>query len=280
MVAIPKKDGNVRITVSYKKFNAIDSLGKLPIPHADEVLDSLGKGCISSLFDLVSSFHQITIDEDTVPLTAFCTPTQLFEWLVMPQGSNATPGWLVKVINEVIKDLERVAAFLDDVIVFDPDPAAHVANIRSLFERLREYNLKLSPSKAKLGAIDADFLGYTISSSGVSPNADKVAALTKMPMPKSTKQTRSLLGGIGYYRKFLENLSVPLRSINVLLKHGVMFVFTPEMEAIVWGILLQLATPPILVHPDWNAVAGNSRPFRLYCDASTTFLAPLSSRNN
>ena len=63
----------------------------------------------------------------------------------MPQGSSASPGWFVKVINEVIKDLKQVAAYLDDVIVFDSDPIAHVQTIRSLFERLRKHNLKLSP---------------------------------------------------------------------------------------------------------------------------------------
>ena len=60
MVAIPKKDGGVRITINYKKLNAISSLGQLPIPRVDEVLNYLGKGRILSLFDLVSSFHQIT----------------------------------------------------------------------------------------------------------------------------------------------------------------------------------------------------------------------------
>ena len=49
MVAIPKKDGIVRITVNYKTLNTINSLGQLPIPHVDEVLDSLGKGRIFSL---------------------------------------------------------------------------------------------------------------------------------------------------------------------------------------------------------------------------------------
>ena len=77
MVVIPKKDGNVRITANYKKLNAISSLEQL-IPHVDEVLDSMGKGRIISLFDLVSSFHQITMDKDTIPLTAFCTPIRLF----------------------------------------------------------------------------------------------------------------------------------------------------------------------------------------------------------
>ena len=114
----------------------------------------------------------------------------------MPQGSSAAPGWFVKVINEVIKGLDRVAAYLDDVMVFDPDPATHVDNIRSLFERLGKHNLKLSPYKAKLGATDADFLGHNISSCGVSSNADKVADVTLMPMPTTVKQLRSLLGGL------------------------------------------------------------------------------------
>ena len=108
------------------------------------------------------------------PLTASCTPTGLYKWLVMPQGSSASPGWFVKVINEVIKDLKQVAAYLDDVIVFDSDPIAHVQTIRSLFERLRKHNLKLSPSKARLGDADANFLGHSISPAGLRPNRKSV----------------------------------------------------------------------------------------------------------
>ena len=67
----------------------------------------------------------------------------------MPQGSSASPGLFVKVINEVIKGLKQVAAYLDDAIVFDSDPVAHVRTFLSLFERLRKHNLKLSLSKAK-----------------------------------------------------------------------------------------------------------------------------------
>ena len=56
----------------------------------------------------------------------------------MPQGSSASPGWFVKVINEVIKGLKHVVAYFDDVVVFDSDPVAHFQTIRSLFERLRK----------------------------------------------------------------------------------------------------------------------------------------------
>ena len=186
----------------------------------------------------------------------------------MPQGSSATPGWFVKVINEVIKGLDRVAAYLDDVIVFDADSSLHVANMIFFFLRLRQHNLKLSPSKATIGATDANFLSHIISPAGVMPNAQKVEALTKMPMPKDMKQLRSLLGALSYYRKLLHDMAKRIRPITSLLKQGVKFVITPEMEAIVRKLLAELTTPPVLVYPNWGVATDNSRPFLLYCDAS------------
>ena len=117
LVVVPQNSGGFRITVNYKKLIDISRLSQLPIPRVDQVLDSSDEGRVFSLFDLVSSFHQITAHKDTVPLTAFCTPTGLYDWLVMPHGSRASPDWLVKVINDVTKGSEQVAAYLDDVIV-------------------------------------------------------------------------------------------------------------------------------------------------------------------
>ena len=128
----------------------------------------------------------------------------------MPQGSSASPGWFVKVINEVIKGLEQVEAYLDDVIVFHSDPTAHVKTMRTLFERQCKHN-QFSPSKARLGATDADFLGQSISPAGVRPIADRHSALIKMPMPRDLKQVHALLGGVGYYRKFPRDLSKRIR---------------------------------------------------------------------
>ena len=39
------------------------------------------------------------------------------------------------------------------------------------------------------------------------------------------------------------------------------------MEVIVGEILAELAAPPILAFPDWDAVTDGSRPFHVYCDA-------------
>ena len=91
-MVIPEKCGGVRITVNYKNLNQISKLRQLPIPRVDQVLDSLGSGRVFSLFELVSSFHQIKAHKDTVLLTAFCTSTGFCEWLVMPSSSSSPPG--------------------------------------------------------------------------------------------------------------------------------------------------------------------------------------------
>ena len=267
LVVIPKKDGSVRITVNYKRLNALVDLDGQPLPRVDGILDSLYTGKVFSIFDLNSAFHQIVCDKETVPLTAFCTPTQLFEWLRMPQGANASPSWFVKVINRVVQGLDRVLAYLDDVICFDEEPLEHVRNMIEFFKRLRQYNLKLSPGKARVGATHANFLGHTISPAGVSPDGDKVRALTKMPPPANVKLLRSLLGGLSYYRKFLKNLASKVRPLNALLKQGVQFKYTPSMITMVKSLLHDLSRPPILVFPDWDAVEDNSRPLRLCSDA-------------
>ena len=44
------------------------------------------------------------------------------------------------------------------------------------------------------------------------------------------------------------------------------------MEDTVRTLLAELAAPPILVFPDWNAVIDTSRPLRLHCDASAAGL--------
>ena len=59
------------------------------------------------------------------------------------------------------------------------------------------------------------------------------------------KQVRALLGGVGYCRKFLLDLSKRNCPITYLLRKRVKFEVTPAMEVIVHEILAELAASPI-----------------------------------
>ena len=258
--------------VNYQKLNKVPEIPQIAIPRADEVLDTLGGGSVFSVFDLSSGFTQLTIRPDTIPLTAFCTPNRLYEWLRMPQGASGVPVWLVSVMRLVTAGLDNTRMYLDVAIGSDDWYIHHVATLATFFARLRLHKLKLFPDKSRIGAARVDFLGHVISADDVRPNDDRVAALTRMPMPADITQLRSLLGGLSYYRKFLPNMARRIRPITALLKKDVAFDFTSTMEDAVRALLAELAAPPILVFSDWDAVIDTSRPFRLHCDARTAGL--------
>ena len=271
LVCVPKKSGGIRITVNYQKLNKVTEIPEIAIPRVDEVLDTLG-GSVFSVFDLFSGFTQLTIHPDTIPLTAFCTPNGLYEWLRMLQGAAGAPAWFVSVMRLVTVGLDNIRMYLDVAIGSDDCPLHYVTTLAAFFARLRLHQLKLSPDKSRIGAARVDFLGHIISADGVRPNDDRVAALTRMPMSSDIKQLRSLLGGLSYYRKFLPNMDRLTRPITALLKKGAAFDFTSAMEDTVRALPAELAAPPILVFPDWDAVIDTSRPFRRHCDASTAGL--------
>ena len=180
------------------KLNKVTEIPQIAIPRVDEVLDTLGGGSVFSVFDLFSGFTQLTIHPETIPLTAFCTPNGLYEWLRMPQGAAGAPAWFVSVMRLVTSNLDNIRMYLDDAIGSNDSPTTHVATLATFFARLRLHNLKLSPNKTRIGAARVEFLGHIISQDGVRPNDDKIAALTCMPMPRDIKQLRSLLGGLSY----------------------------------------------------------------------------------
>lgn len=92
LVVIPKKDESVRSRRTTRSSTRWWTWTVSLYPALMGILDSLYKGNIFSMFNLNSAFQQIVADPDTVPLTAFCTPAQLFELLQMLQGANTSPA--------------------------------------------------------------------------------------------------------------------------------------------------------------------------------------------
>ena len=187
LVCVPNKSGGIGITVNNQKLNKVTEIPHIAIPRGDEVLDTLGGGSVFLVFDLFSGFTQLTIHSDTIPLTAFCTPNRPYEWLRMPQGDAGAPAWFVSVLRLVTNGLDNIRMYLDDTIVSNDSPIAHVATLATFLARLRLHNLKLSPIKTRIGAARGEFLGHVIFQDGVRPNDDKIAALARMPMPRDIK---------------------------------------------------------------------------------------------
>ena len=241
IVVVLKKNGGNQITCDYRRLNEATGIPQTSIPRIDELLDTLGSARFFSYFDMMSGFRHIMIGENSVPFTAFCTASGLYEFLAMPLGTSGSTGYFQRVMTHF------VTIYIDDVLVRSNDESSMVDHIERFLKALTKHNLKISPSKSEIGAQEISFLGHAISPRGVTPDSKKVDALRKLPMPNNVSELRSLLGGLSYYRKFLPNLSRRLQPNTRLLKKDVPFTFDAEIEAIVREILKLLTKPPVLV---------------------------------
>ena len=73
--------------------------------------------------------------------------------------------------------------------------------------RLRDYGLKVKPSKCVLFRTEIKFLGHLVSSSGIQPLPDKVQAIKDWPVPRCIRDVRAYYGLVGYYRRFIPNFA-------------------------------------------------------------------------
>ncbi|GFV73827.1 retrovirus-related Pol polyprotein from transposon 412 [Trichonephila clavipes] len=99
---------------------------------------------------------------------------------------------------------EACLVYLDDIIVVGRSFEDHLKNIRRVLQKLKEANLKLSPTKCHLFRREVTYLGYIISAEGVRTDPDKISDVKDWNYPTDVHQLRSFLGLCTYYRKFAE----------------------------------------------------------------------------
>ena len=106
------------------------------------------------------------------------------------------------------------------------------------------------------------FLGHLINKNGISPDPDKIRAITQFPIPKSVKQVRSFLGICSYYRRFIKSFTEKARPLNLLIRDNTKFFWAQEQEDAFNTLKSALTAEPILGHFDENATT------ELHTDAS------------
>ena len=151
--------------------------------------------------------------------------------------------------------------FVDDIIIFSKTFEEHLARLSLVFDRLREANLKLKPSKCHFACSSVSFLGFLVSAEGILPVIGKFDVVKSFPTPMNAKQVHSFLGLCNYYRRFVEGVAQIASPLNHLTLKNVSFAWSPACDFAFHELKTRLCSPPILAYPDFN------QPFHLYTDA-------------
>ena len=251
VVLVTKKDGSLRLCVDFRLVNSLTLKDSYPLPRIDDSIDALRGSKWFSTLDLASGYWQVPMAPEDVEKTAFATPFGLYQFKVMPFGLANAPATFERMMECVLSGLhwETCLIYLDDVIIFSKTYEEHIVRLHQVLTRLKEANLKLSPSKCKLFRPQVEYLGHVVSKDGVATDPKKMAAVTAWPTPKNPKEVRSFVGLCSYYHHFVRGFADIARPLHRAAELGIGFRWTDDCERAFKALKEALTSPPILAYP-------------------------------
>lgn len=263
-----------RFVVDYRKLNEICQISNFPIPHIDDILDSLG-GCIYfTTLDIKGAFHQIILDTNSRDFTAFTAGHFQYRWVRMPMGLSEAPLTWQRAINTILANFigKGVYIYLDDVIIYAKTFEEHNQILNNVMQLLKTHNLQLKISKCNLFAKKFEYLGFIISESGISANPKKIESIQNFPVPQNVKQVQSFLGILNYYRRFVQNFAKIAKPLTMLCKQDLPFIWTENTQKAFDLLKRLLIGEVILKFPNFNEI------FYVTTDASDVAIGAVLSQ--
>nr|GFC83869.1 putative reverse transcriptase domain-containing protein [Tanacetum cinerariifolium] len=160
---------------------------------------------VYSKIDLRSGYHQLRVQDEDIPKTAFRTRYGHYEFQVMPFGLTNATAVFMNLMNPVCKPyLDKfVIVFIDDILIYSKDKKGHEEHLKEILELLKKEELYAKFSKCEFWIPKVQFLGHVIESQGLA----------------------------GYYRRFIEGFLKITKPMTKLTEKKVKFEWGDKQEA-------------------------------------------------
>ena len=117
----------------------------------------------------------------------------------------------------------------------------------------------MNPQKSFWAKPQVEYLGFLVTREGIKPQSKKIQGILNVKQPKSTKQVRSFIGMINYYRSLWPRRSKIISPLTELTGKGTLFRWEERYTRAFEQTKLM---DTLLAHPDFN------KPFDVHTDAS------------
>ena len=260
-ILVPKHDGRFRFCTDFRKVNDKTKSDSFPIPRIADCIDQIGNAKFVSTFDMLKGYWQVPLTRRAREISAFVTPSGLYQYKVMPFGMKNAPATFQRMVNKLVRDIDGCEGYIDDVVIFSDNWSDHIRQIERFFQIMREAKLTINLMKSEFGKATVKYLGHIVGQGQVRPLDAKIQTIVKYPIPTSRKELARFLGMAGYYRNFCLNFSDIAAPLTNLLSKKVKFVWTDDCQMAFDKVKLLLQKSPVLKSPDYE------KPFKLIIDS-------------
>ena len=183
----------------------------------------------------------------------FSMPEGSFELIVMFFGLTNSPATFQVMMNNLLRDLvveEKVAVFIDDVMIATETEERHDEIVEEVLRRLEKNDLFVKLEKCVWKVREVGFLGVIIGKDEVRMEKEKVQGVIEWPVLKGMKDVQNFLGLANYYRWFVKDFAKIVRLLHEMTRKENKWNWGEKQQKAFEELKKRFTTEPILVTPD------------------------------
>ena len=149
---VRKKNGKKRMVQDYQYLNEWTIKNNYPLPLILDVIVNIRIKKVFTKMDLRWKYNNVWIKKGNEWKVAFTTPERLFKPTFMFFELTNSPAIFQAMMNELLRDLinmEKVAAFINDMIVGMEKEEGHDNIVEEVVRKLVKNDLYAKPEKCK-----------------------------------------------------------------------------------------------------------------------------------
>ena len=197
---MPKKNRTICFLNDFGEVNKRLIRKPFPIPKISTVLQELEGFTFATALDLNMGYYTIRLDPNASRICTVIFPWGKYSYKRLPMGIAGSPDIFQSKMLELMKDLEYVRAYLDDLLCISRSSLEdHLKKLYKVLRHLRDAGLKVNAEKSTFCALEIEYLGYILTRDGIKPQSNKVQAIVTTQPPTNVKQLGHFLGMVQYY---------------------------------------------------------------------------------
>ncbi|XP_026417181.1 uncharacterized protein LOC113312661 [Papaver somniferum] len=136
------------------------------------------------------------------------------------------------LVDHMFKDLigKTMEVYIDDTVVKSEQKESHFLDLQKMFDILRQYLMKINPTKCSFGLSSGKFLGYLMTHRGIEANPEQIRAIIEMSSPRTKKEVQKLAGRLTSLNCFISRSLDRFKPFFDFLKKTVNFGWTYKCE--------------------------------------------------
>lgn len=255
MAVVRKANGNIRICIDPQPLNKVLVRERYKLPTFDDILPELNNARTFTKLDVQEAFWHVRLDQGSSRLTTMITPFGRFRWSRLPFGLSVSSEIFQRKLHESLSGLDGVLTIADDIIVAgcgETDENAQAdqsKKLEALYKRCEQQNIVLNEHKKDMGK-SIIFHGHKVTTEGILPDQDKIAAILQMDAPDDVSGVRRICGLVQYMSRFLPDLASILEPLRRLTRKNFPWNWNTECSQAFQTLKEMLTQAPVLAYYD------------------------------